>query len=787
MITDMINSVSLMDFANEIGLLVVFALGWFVFQFDRQAKPDPREKEMHANYSAGQYDLVVKQALTLRRASASALEVTVAALLESEPGRLPEVVKSLISRNRSLCLGSVWEAVFGSSLSLDQFKDIVRDLSKLGEPDAHDLCKALADRGATGAELGRFGVNVGALADRPNILLDAYMACPNLSVFAHVFEALARTGPELAGVLAGHSTAQELSRDEVLRLLRLVPSWPLARDLIKGTKVKGADVYRAVSRFNHIEEVHELSGEPRTILASLKKCQDPQAALDLLAKLSEPQNRAYNLALAACAKDLPRARELFRRMPVEKRDVVSYNTILKAEVGAGQMQTVSTLLAQMKHAGVQSNHITYNTLLHACVAQKASPWPFVAAMEKQGLAPDAFTLTSLLASIQPKDADYLRRCIQYAQAVRPDAALVERLMEAAGRVGDEELSRKAVEVAASCPGSQRSFCARIKWAAGIVQAEQAWTDLRASGLQVGEHEFAQMAQTVLTLGEPNRALELLEEAKAQLEQATGVYVVLAKGFAQRKELARGLALLEDMQEREQVPNMLFNSLLDACGRCGEMDQATLLWERMGDLGINPDLVSFSTLVKGYCVKGDLPNALTMFGQLRRRGLRPDPVLFHSILDCCASKQMTELAEQVVRDMLEEGHEPTSITLSILVKLYGRVDLARAFEVFEELPLRHHFTPNAQTFTCLMAAAISHGELDQALALKQRMEAARQVPDAKVYQTLIGGCMRGQALGEAVTLAVEAAKARAMLPTLLNDLRFMVDRHRPELASKLRAL
>ena len=56
--------------------------------------------------------------------------------------------------------------------------------------------------------------------------------------------------------------------------------------------------------------------------------------------------------------------------------------------------------------------VTFNTLLHACVAQKASPWAFVTAMEQQGLAPDAITVTTLLRAVAgPADVAHLRRCL----------------------------------------------------------------------------------------------------------------------------------------------------------------------------------------------------------------------------------------------------------------------------------------------------------------------------------------------------------------------------------------
>jgi len=187
------------------------------------------------------------------------------------------------------------------------------------------------------------------------------------------------------------------------------------------------------------------------------------------------------------------------------------------------------------------------------------------------------------------------------------------------------------------------------------------------------------------------------------------------------------------------------------------------------------------------VKGDLQSALMAFGQLRRRGFRADSILYHSILDGCANRQMTPLAEQVLQDMINDGHSPTNITLSILVKLYGRTSLARALEIFEQIPARHNFKPNAQVYTCLMSVALTHRCVDEAMNIKRRMIEAGCPPDSKMYQTLLNGCLRQQHLDEAVEIAEEALAARALAPAALDDFLFMLERRgRHETAARLRA-
>ena len=43
--------------------------------------------------------------------------------------------------------------------------------------------------------------------------------------------------------------------------------------------------------------------------------------------------------------------------------------------------------------------------------------------------------------------------------------------------------------------------------------------------------------------------------------------------------------------------------------------------------VEPDLVSYSTIIKGFCKIGDLEQGLQLFSQMTRRGTKPDAISF----------------------------------------------------------------------------------------------------------------------------------------------------------------
>jgi len=258
-----------------------------------------------------------------------------------------------------------------------------------------------------------------------------------------------------------------------------------------------------------------------------------------------------------------------------------------------------------------------------------------------------------------------------------------------------------------------------------------------------------MIDALVTNGCLEDALTIFREMKEVHSDTIGsqgfsvAYAMVIRGFAQRRECIRAMDLYEEMKNTgTKVSLVVFNTLVDACSRVGDMERAARLFRDMAEIGCAPDLITYSTLIKGYCVCGDIDQAMQLFMTMRKKGIRPDAIVYNSLLDGCAKKQMRTLCEQVVRDMVDAGVSPSNHSVSILVKLYGRCrDLEAAFKVVNEFPSQHGFKANAAVYTCLMSSCIQAGRLDEAMDLRLRMIQEQTYPDQKTYSTLLRGTLR----------------------------------------------
>jgi pentatricopeptide repeat protein len=175
-----------------------------------------------------------------------------------------------------------------------------------------------------------------------------------------------------------------------------------------------------------------------------------------------------------------------------------------------------------------------------------------------------------------------------------------------------------------------------------------------------------------------------------------------------------------------------------------MDRASNLLVDMKEACVEPDIVTYSTIVKGYCVEGDVDRAFSVLEDMKSdEKLAPDEIMYNSILDGCAKQHRVDDALKVLEEMTSTGVVPSNYTLSILVKILGHARrLNQAFRMVEELSSQYGFRPNVQVYTCLVQACVLNRRLEKALSLHDTMIADSGCRlDEKFYAVLIRGCLQ----------------------------------------------
>jgi len=158
--------------------------------------------------------------------------------------------------------------------------------------------------------------------------------------------------------------------------------------------------------------------------------------------------------------------------------------------------------------------------------------------------------------------------------------------------------------------------------------------------------------------------------------------------------------------------------------------------------VEPNLITYSTILKGYCNVGDIPQAFAVLQDLKSNtNLKPDEIMYNSLLDGCAKSNLLEEGMRLFDEMQKERIPPSNFTLSIMIKLLNRARrVEQAFDLVRDLPKKYKFKPNLHVYTNLMQACIGNRQPTRALTVLETMVKDCVQPDSKVYAILIRSSM-----------------------------------------------
>jgi len=398
-------------------------------------------------------------------------------------------------------------------------------------------------------------------------------------------------------------------------------------------------------------------------------------------------------------------------------------------------------------------------------------WQLVQEMQSAKVKPNAATcsilLRAIIASGTRSAREDLLRVLQILN--RPeslvDEVLFSCLVEACVRTGSVDLLsdciqkwsilRRLSKLTPSAYGSAIRAYGQAKDVDGIWNF---WRHMEDRDVDPTPITLGCMVEALVMNGCVEDAWELVH--KLLLDESlksivnTVTFSTILKGFAMVKRHDRVTEMYEEMKAWGVPCNLItYNTILNSIARCSLMHKAAQVLEdmRTADPPVEPDIVTYSTLVKGYCLGGDLDRGLLLVEEMRAgTNLSPDEVMYNSLLDGCARQQRLDDALRLLDEMKRAGVAPSNYTMSIIVKLLSRARrLNQAFEMVEDMSKQYGFRPNIQVYTCLIQSCFHNRQVGKAMTLHDQLVGEGILPDCKTYTAMAWGCLQAGALDKAV--------------------------------------
>lgn len=160
----------------------------------------------------------------------------------------------------------------------------------------------------------------------------------------------------------------------------------------------------------------------------------------------------------------------------------------------------------------------------------------------------------------------------------------------------------------------------------------------------------------------------------------------------------GRKVFDGMIERDVVS---WTSMI--CGYCniGTLEEALVLFERMKVEGLEPNDFTWNAMIAGYARDGDCNGAFVLFSRMVREGLVPDLVTWNAMISGFTQSLKAVEAWRLFQDMLVAGIKPNQVTVTGLLPACGLMGSIHRGKELHGLIYRMGFDMNVFVATALI--------------------------------------------------------------------------------------
>ncbi|KAJ6820270.1 KH domain-containing proteinisoform X2 [Iris pallida] len=193
----------------------------------------------------------------------------------------------------------------------------------------------------------------------------------------------------------------------------------------------------------------------------------------------------------------------------------------------------------------------------------------------------------------------------------------------------------------------------------------------------------------------------------------------------------------ELFSRFSVRNLVsYNTMIVGYCENGELSKARAMFDRMELDGVRRDTISWNSMISGYKINGEFEEGLKVFGEmLQEDNVRADSFTVGSVLSCCAALSALGVGKEVHSYAIVRNLHSNTFVGGALVELYSRCceDLASAESAFSDIDGR-----DVTTWNVLISSYARAGQLTRPQELLSSMEEDGFDPSIYTWNGLIAG-------------------------------------------------
>eukprot|EP01018_Ginkgo_biloba_P030279 Gb_21442 [translate_table: standard] len=147
--------------------------------------------------------------------------------------------------------------------------------------------------------------------------------------------------------------------------------------------------------------------------------------------------------------------------------------------------------------------------------------------------------------------------------------------------------------------------------------------------------------------------------------------------------------------------------------CGSLDDARLVFDKIP----RRNVFLWNAMISGYAKNDLCEQAINLYSQMQRSGIRPDNFTFPCALKVCANLLYLKQGKEIHNHVITSGFESDVVVKNAIVGMYakcGNIEIAR--QVFDKMSHK-----NVSSWNTIIAGYAQNGHADETLRLLRQMQ------------------------------------------------------------------
>lgn len=431
------------------------------------------------------------------------------------------------------------------------------------------------------------------------------------------------------------------------------------------------------------------------------------------------------------------AHNLFERMPV--KDVASWNAMLVGFAQSGCTDKVSALFREMRLGGIQPDSITVVGVSRSISYSK--DLKLVKGIHslgiKIGIESDVSVANTWitayakcgelgLAEMVFDDINAGLRTVVSWNSVIAGCAYFEKFFKAL--IIYKRMLHDGFRPDISTILNLISSCLQPK---ALIQGKM----IHAHGIQVGCDLDITVVNTLISMYSKCGNIDSARYLFDSMSETTCVsWTAMIGGYAVNGNLDAALGLFNSMKAAGKKPDLVtVVSLISGCGQTGALELGRWVNNYAISNGLKDSLIVSNALIDMYAKCGSINDAREIFNAMPERTV----VSWTTMIAGCALNGELKEALDLFFSMVESGLKPNHITfLACLQACTHAGFLEKGWECFDLMINVYKVNPGLDHFSCMVDLLGRKGKLNEALELIHSMPVK---PDAGIWGALLSAC------------------------------------------------